>query len=146
MFDSLYLIFTYFNLLVVRCFATMYMFVGIASFSTGNWRHNVIVTRTIWEVSLADVSRDDTGRSLLCYKGRASAVSLHCQEAQWQWRHLAIVGHLQQCWTYICERRILVVHQLLQQKKARRGSICCMYVCMYVCMSVSKRCSTLSDA
>ena len=58
----------------------MYMFVGIASFSTGDWRHNVIVTRTIWEVSLTDVSRDDTGRSLLCYKGCASPVGLHCQE------------------------------------------------------------------
>jgi hypothetical protein len=114
--------FTYFSPLVVRRFATVYTFVGIASSSTGDWRHNVIVTRTIWEisvrVSLNDVSCGDTGRSLLCWWSSLSG------EAQRLWRRLAIVWHLQQCWPYNCECRVLIIYRLLQQKKTRRGSIC----------------------
>lgn len=37
---------------------------------------------------------------------------------------LAIVWHLQQCWPYNCECRVLIIYRLLQQKKPRRGGIC----------------------
>jgi hypothetical protein len=62
----------------------MYMFFDISFCSTDDWRHHSIVTPTIWEisagVSLTYVSCGDTGRSLLCYSGCASAVGLHFRD------------------------------------------------------------------